>query len=63
MRMTIKENGISKKYLNEKDYGYLKKDDFNLIVSLGYGTWGPSIIITTIYMVIIKYYTIFRELC
>jgi predicted MPP superfamily phosphohydrolase len=28
-------------YLNEKDYGYLKKDDFNLIVSSGYGTWGP----------------------
>lgn len=30
-------------YLNEKDYGYLKKDDFNLIVSSGYGTWGPPI--------------------
>lgn len=28
-------------YLNEKDYGYLKKGDFNLIVSSGYGTWGP----------------------
>lgn len=28
-------------YLNEKDYGYLKKDKFNLIVSSGYGTWGP----------------------
>ena len=28
-------------YLNEKDYGYLKKDNFNLIVSSGYGTWGP----------------------
>lgn len=28
-------------YLNENDYGYLKKDDFNLIVSSGYGTWGP----------------------
>lgn len=30
-------------YLNEKDYGYLKKDNFNLIVSSGYGTWGPPI--------------------
>ena len=29
------------KYLNEDDYGYLKKDNFNLIVSSGYGTWGP----------------------
>jgi len=28
-------------YLNEKSYGYLKKDNFNLIVSSGYGTWGP----------------------
>jgi len=30
-------------YLNEKGYGYLKKDNFNLIVSSGYGTWGPPI--------------------
>ena len=30
-------------HLNEKDYGYLKKDNFNLIVSSGYGTWGPPI--------------------
>ena len=30
-------------YLNEKDYGYFKKGDFNLIVSSGYGTWGPPI--------------------
>lgn len=30
-------------YLNEKDYGHLKKDNFNLIVSSGYGTWGPPI--------------------
>ena len=29
------------KCLNEDDYGYLKKDNFNLIVSSGYGTWGP----------------------
>ena len=28
-------------YLNEKDYGHLIKDNFNLIVSSGYGTWGP----------------------
>lgn len=31
----------------EDDYGYLKKDDFNLIVSSGYGTWGPPIRIGT----------------
>lgn len=30
-------------YLNEKDYGYLKRHDFNLIVSSGYGTWGPPV--------------------
>lgn len=30
-------------YLNEKDYGYLKRQDFNLIVSSGYGTWGPPV--------------------
>lgn len=30
-------------YLYEKDYGYLIKDNFNLIVSSGYGTWGPPI--------------------
>ena len=30
-------------YLYEKDYGHLIKDDFNLIVSSGYGTWGPPI--------------------
>ena len=28
-------------YLNEKDYGHLIKDNLNLIVSSGYGTWGP----------------------
>jgi predicted MPP superfamily phosphohydrolase len=27
----------------EKDCGYLKKDDFQLIVSSGLGTWGPPI--------------------
>jgi uncharacterized protein len=34
-------------YLTEIDYGYLKKDNFNLIVSSGYGTWGPPIRIGT----------------
>ena len=29
-------------YLNEKDYGHLIKENFNLIVSSGYGTWGPQ---------------------
>lgn len=33
--------------LNEDDYGYMKKDDFNLIVSSGYGTWGPPLRIGT----------------
>ena len=27
----------------EKHWGHLKDDDFNLIVSSGYGTWGPSV--------------------
>lgn len=27
----------------EIDYGYLKKDNLNVIVSSGYGTWGPPI--------------------
>lgn len=27
----------------EKDWGYLKKDNFQLIVSSGFGTWGPPI--------------------
>jgi len=31
----------------EKDYGYLKRDNFNLIVSSGYGTWGPPIRVGT----------------
>lgn len=35
------------KMVYEDDYGYLKKDDFNLIVSSGYGTWGPPIRIGT----------------
>lgn len=29
------------------DYGYLKKGNFNLIVTSGYGTWGPPIRIGT----------------
>lgn len=35
------------KMVYEDDYGYLKKDSFNLIVSSGYGTWGPPIRIGT----------------
>lgn len=31
------------KSIYEDAYGYLKKGDFNLIVSSGYGTWGPPI--------------------
>ena len=29
--------------LFENDYGYLKKDNLQVIVSAGYGTWGPPI--------------------
>ena len=29
--------------LFEVDYGYLKKDNLNIIVSSGYGTWGPPL--------------------
>ncbi|WP_291652181.1 metallophosphoesterase [Clostridium sp.] len=29
--------------LFEIDYGYLKKDNLNVVVSSGYGTWGPPI--------------------
>ncbi|EKQ50361.1 MULTISPECIES: metallophosphoesterase [unclassified Clostridium] len=35
------------KHIYEKDYGYLNKGNFNLIVSCGYGTWGPPIRIGT----------------
>ncbi|GKX65380.1 phosphohydrolase [Clostridium sp. TW13] len=31
----------------EDPYGYLKKNDFNLVVTSGYGTWGPPIRIGT----------------
>lgn len=30
-------------FIYEDSYGYLNKCDFNLIVSSGYGTWGPPI--------------------
>lgn len=35
------------KHVYEKDYGYLNRGNFNLIVSSGYGTWGPPIRIGT----------------
>ncbi|MDF2885357.1 MAG: putative phosphohydrolase, partial [Clostridiaceae bacterium] len=40
-------NNFITKLVYEDDYGYLKKGDFNLIVSSGYGTWGPPIRIGT----------------
>ncbi len=40
-------NNLITKMVYEDDYGYLKKDDFNLIVTSGYGTWGPPIRIGT----------------
>ncbi|WP_330654138.1 metallophosphoesterase [Caproiciproducens sp. MSJ-32] len=30
-------------HLKSVDYGHLQKDNFNVIVSSGYGTWGPPI--------------------
>ncbi|GIM28300.1 phosphohydrolase [Clostridium polyendosporum] len=36
-------NNLITKGIFEVDYGYLKKGDFNVIVSSGYGTWGPPI--------------------
>lgn len=35
-------NFLTKKAF-EVDYGHLQKDNFNVIVSSGYGTWGPPI--------------------
>lgn len=40
-------NNFITKLVYENDYGYLKKGDFNLIVSSGYGAWGPPIRIGT----------------
>ncbi|WP_199241659.1 hypothetical protein [Desulfosporosinus sp. Sb-LF] len=35
------------KLVYEIDWGYLKKGNYNLIVSSGYGTWGPPLRIGT----------------
>lgn len=40
-------NNIITRLIYEDSYGYLKKGNFNLIVSSGYGTWGPPIRIGT----------------
>lgn len=40
-------NNLITKLIYEDDYGYLKKDNFNLIVTSGYGTWGPPIRVCT----------------
>ncbi|OAA83963.1 metallophosphoesterase [Clostridium ljungdahlii] len=40
-------NNLITRLIYEDDYGYLKKDNFNLIVTSGYGTWGPPIRIGT----------------
>jgi len=40
-------NDFITKMVYEDDYGYLNKDNFNLIVSSGYGTWGPPVRIGT----------------
>jgi len=31
------------KFLFETDWGYLRKDRMNVIVSAGFGTWGPPV--------------------
>ncbi|NLP41277.1 MAG: metallophosphoesterase [Veillonellaceae bacterium] len=36
-------NNIITQRIYEQDWGYLKKDAYQLIVSCGYGTWGPPI--------------------
>lgn len=36
-------NNLVVKLLYKDAYGYLKKNNFNLIVTSGYGTWGPPI--------------------
>mgnify|MGYP000843916863 CR=1 FL=1 len=36
-------NQLVTNLLFENDYGYLKKEDLQVIVSAGYGTWGPPI--------------------
>ncbi|SMC45439.1 metallophosphoesterase [Sporomusa malonica] len=36
-------NNLITKRIYEQDWGYLKKDSYQLIVSCGYGTWGPPI--------------------
>ncbi|NMM62848.1 metallophosphoesterase [Clostridium sp. P21] len=40
-------NNFITKMVYEDDYGYLKRNNFNLIVTSGYGTWGPPIRIGT----------------
>lgn len=39
--------GLITKRVFQVDWGYLKEDNFNVIVSSGYGTWGPPIRIGT----------------
>lgn len=34
---------IATSIIYEEDNGYLKDNKFNLIVSSGYGTWGPAV--------------------
>ncbi|MBP2664013.1 MAG: Calcineurin-like phosphoeSPTERase [Firmicutes bacterium] len=36
-------NNLITKRIYEQDWGNLKKDEYQLIVSCGYGTWGPPI--------------------
>jgi len=36
-------NNLMTKGIYEQDWGYLKKDAYQLIVSCGFGTWGPPI--------------------
>lgn len=36
-------NNLITNTMYEQDWGYLRRDNFQLIVSCGYGTWGPPI--------------------
>lgn len=42
-RGQLSPSNIITKKLFEVDWGYLKKEDLNVIVSSGFGTWGPPI--------------------
>ncbi|MNI94966.1 hypothetical protein D3C73_1531550 [compost metagenome] len=42
-RGQLSPSNLITKRLFEIDWGYLKKENLNVIVSSGFGTWGPPI--------------------